>query len=166
MLACGLYVSYMSGELSMVWIHVLFAVLAAIAFTAILLAIGRGNAYESGGWGAALILFAVLFLTSWAGGIWLHPLGPELFGAPWMPFVLTAFVVTMLVAAMSPVRRSRGQVEARQAAVAEEVVGTTVSAFLWIFAICLIAAITLHYAYHDERNAGPVAGRQAEEALR
>ncbi|HEX7379061.1 MAG TPA: hypothetical protein VF278_18205 [Pirellulales bacterium] len=101
------------------------SVLAAIAFTAILLAIGRGNAYESGGWGAALILFAVLFLTSWAGGIWLHPMGPELFGAPWMPFVLTAFVVTMLV-----------------------------------------AAITLHYAYYDERNAGPVAGRQAEEALR
>jgi hypothetical protein len=133
-----------------------------VAFTAILLAIDKGNAYQRGGWGAALMLFAVLFLTSWAGGVWLSPMGPQLFGAQWMPFLLMGFVVALLVAAMSPVRRPRGRVEAQQAAAAEEVVSTTVSAFLWIFAICLIAAITLHYAYHDPRNAGPIAGRQTE----
>lgn len=150
----------------MIWIHLLFAVIVAVAFTAMLLAIGNGAAYQRGGWGAALVLFAVLFLTSWAGGVWLHPMGPQLFGAQWMPFALMGFVVALLVAAMSPVRRPRGRIEAEQAAAAEEVVGTTVSAFLWIFAVCLIAAITLHYAYIDERNAGPVAERPTGERLR
>lgn len=150
----------------MIWVHLLFAVLVAIAFTAILLAIGGGNAYERSGWGAALVIFAVLFLTSWAGGVWLNPVGPQFFGAEWMPFLLMGFVVALLIAAMSPMRRPRNRVEAREAAAAEEVVDTTVTAFFWIFAVCLIAAITLHYAYIDQHNAGHVAGRESNEVLR
>ena len=149
----------------MIWIHLLFAVAVAVCFTAILLAVGRGNAYEEGGWGAALILFAILFLTSWAGGIWLSPVGPQLFGAQWMPFVLMGFVVALLVAAMTP-RRPRNRVATVEAAAADEVVTTTVTAFFWIFAVALIAAITLHYAYIDPRNAGHVAERPATQTLR
>lgn len=150
----------------MIWVHLLFAVIVAVAFTAILLAIGNGNAYERGGWGAALVLFGILLLTSWAGGVWLNPVGPQLLGAEWMPFVLMGFVVALLIAAMSPLHRPRNRVEAREADAADEVVSTTVTAFFWIFAVCLIAAITLHYAYIDPRNAGHVAERPAAEVVR
>lgn len=154
----------------MIWVHLLFAVAVAIAFTAILFAVGRGGAYEQGGWGAALVLFAILFLTSWAGGVWLNPVGPRLFGAEWMPFVLMGFVVALLVAAMSPARRPRNrveaQVQAQEAAAADEVVSTTLTAFFWVFAVALIAAITLHYAYIDPRNQGHLAERPAAETLR
>ncbi|HVX15409.1 MAG TPA: hypothetical protein VHC22_29740 [Pirellulales bacterium] len=150
----------------MVWIHVLFAVAVAIAFTAILFAIGRGNAYERGGWATALVLFGILFLTSWAGGIWLSPIGPQLFGAAWLPFLLMGFVVALLIAAMLPVRQPRTRIEAQESAAAEEVVGTTVTAFLWIFAVCLIAAITVHYAYRDQQRAGEMAGRPPAEVVR
>ena len=149
----------------MIWIHLLFAIAVAVAFTLILLAIGRGNAYEGSGWGTALVLFAILFLTSWAGGVWLSPVGPQLFGAQWMPFVLMGFVVALLVAAMTP-HRPRSRVAAEEAAAADEVVSTTVTAFFWIFAVALLAAITLHYAYIDPRNAGHVAERPATETLR
>ena len=128
-------------------VHLAFAVVVAIVFTAILLAIGRGNAYERGGWATGLVMFGILFLTSWAGGLWLNPVGPRMFGAEWMPFLLMGFVVALLIAAMSPGRRPQSRVQAQEAAAAEEVVGTTVTAFFWILAICLIAAITLHYAY-------------------
>ena len=141
--------------------HLFFALIVALVFTIILVAIGRGNAYERGSWATALVLFGVLFLTSWAGGIWLHPVGPQIFGAAWMPFLLMGFVIALLIAAMSPGHRPRNRVAAEEAAEAEEVVGTTVTAYLAIFAVCLIAAITLHYAYLDEQR---LAGERRGEA--
>jgi hypothetical protein len=143
-------------------IHVFFALVVALVFTGILLAIRRGG-YERGNWLTAVILFGILFLTSWAGGIWLHPLGPTVWGAAWMPFVAVGFLVALLVAAVSDKARRRAPVDAQQAAEAEEVVGTTVTAFLWIFAVCLIAAITLHYAYRDERLAHKARGDDAAQ---
>jgi hypothetical protein len=139
-------------------VHLFFALLVAMVFTAILLAIGRGG-YERAGWATAIILFSVLFLTSWAGGVWLHPVGPTIWGAAWMPFLAVGFVIALLVAAISPGHRPRTRLQAEEMADAKEVVNTSVTAFLWIFAVCLIAAITLHYAYVDEtRLAGERRG--------
>ncbi len=136
----------------MIMVHLGLAITVAIVFTAILVAIGRGGAYERANWSTALLLFLVLFLTTWAGGIWLSPVGPQLFGAAWLPFLFMGFVAALLIAAMSPGRRPRSQTEVQERAEAQEVVGTTVTAFVWIFAVCLIAAITLHYAYWDEQR--------------
>lgn len=138
--------------------HIVFAIVVALVFTAILAAIFGREGYEEGGWATALILFGVLFLTSWAGGVWLAPVGPQLFGVPWLPFVLMGFVAALLVAAMSPARPPRTAREAREQAEAQEVVGTTASAFVWILAVCMIFAITLHYAYRQQeagRGLGP-----------
>lgn len=132
-------------------VHLFFAFLVALVFTAILLAIGRGG-YERGGWTTALILFGVLFLTTWAGGIWLHPVGPTIWGAAWMPFLAVGFVIALLVAAIAPSGRPHSRLQAEEMAQAKEVVNTSVTAFLCIFAVCLIAAITLHYAYLDEER--------------
>ena len=141
-------------------VHLLFALIVALVFTAILVAIGRGG-YERANWATLVILFGILFLTAWAGGIWLHPVGPTIWGAAWMPFVAVGFVVALLVAAISPNRRPRTVVQAEESAEAKEVVNTTVTAFLWIFAVCLVAAITLHYAYLDEQR---LAGERRGEA--
>jgi hypothetical protein len=84
---------HVSTAKEVIWVHLLFAVVVAVVFTGILWAIGSGNAYERSEWGAMLVLFGILFLTSWAGGVWLSPIGPQLFGAEWMPFVLMGFVV-------------------------------------------------------------------------
>lgn len=141
-------------------VHLFFALVVAAVFAAILVAIGRGG-YERANWATLVILFGILFLTTWAGGIWLHPVGPTIWGAAWMPFVAVGFVVALLVAAVSPRHQPRSLVKAEEKAEAEEVVSTTVSAFVWIFAVCLIAAITLHYAYLDEQR---LAGERRGEA--
>jgi hypothetical protein len=141
-------------------VHLLFALAVALVFTAVLVAIGRGG-YERANWATLVILFGILFLTTWAGGVWLHPVGPAIWGTAWMPFVAVGFVVALLVAAISPRRRPQTAVQAEEAAEAREVVGTTVTAFLWIFAVCLVAAITLHYAYLDEQR---LAGERRGEA--
>jgi hypothetical protein len=136
---------------TMVGIHILLAIAVAAVLTAVLVAVIGFNAYEQGGWATALVLFGVLFLTAWAGGVWLHPIGPQVYGTAWMPFVLMGVVAALLIAAVSP-RHPRTRIAAQEQADAAEVMGSTVSAFVWIFGICLIAAITLHYAYHDQRS--------------
>lgn len=135
----------------MIGIHILLAIAVAVVLTAVLVAVIGFNAYEQGGWATALLLFGILFLTAWAGGVWLHPIGPQVYGTAWLPFVLMGVVAALLIAAVSP-RHPRTRVAAEEQAAAEEVVDSTVSAFAWIFGICLIAAITLHYAYHDQRS--------------
>lgn len=150
----------------MLAVHFGFAVLVAIVFTAILVAIGRGGAYERGNWSTGLLLFLVLLLTTWAGGIWLSPIGPQVFGAAWLPFVFMGFVAALLIAAMSPGRRPRNRVEAVESAEASEVVDTAFTAFFWIFAVCLLAAITLHYAYLDEQQLAGERRGQADTVQR
>lgn len=145
-------------------LHILFAIVVAVVFTAILAAIFGREGYEEGAWATALILFGILFLTSWAGGVWLTPIGPQLFGVPWLPFVLMGFVAALLLAAMSPGRPPRTPREAREQADAQEVVGTTASAFAWILAVCLIFAITIHYAYRQSQVARVGAGPQERAA--
>lgn len=144
------------------FVHILFAIVVALAFTAILAAIFGREGYEEGGWATALILFGILFLTSWAGGVWLTPIGPHLFGVPWLPFVLMGFVAALLIAAMSPARPPRTAREAREQAEAQEVVSTTASAFVWILAVCMIFAITLHYAYRQSQLGLGPAERAAQ----
>jgi hypothetical protein len=48
------------------------------------------------------LFFAMLivFLGTWAGGIWLVPIGPQLWGASWLGFLVVGFLVSLLVAAL------------------------------------------------------------------
>ena len=35
-------------------------------------------------------LFLLLFLGTWAGGVWLSPFGPSFYGVYWIPFIVMA----------------------------------------------------------------------------
>lgn len=74
------------------------------------------------------------------------------------------FVAALLLAAMSPGRPPRTTREAREQAEAQEVVSTTASAFVWILAVCMIFAITLHYAYQQQQVAGRGMGPEERAA--
>ena len=46
-------------------------------------------------------LLLILFLATWAGGIWLVPLGPRLWGVAWGGFVVVGLLVALLMGAVS-----------------------------------------------------------------
>jgi putative exporter of polyketide antibiotics len=48
-------------------------------------------------------LLLILFLATWAGGIWLVPLGPRLWGVAWGGFVVVGLFVALLIGAVSKV---------------------------------------------------------------
>ncbi|HEX3593695.1 MAG TPA: hypothetical protein VHU80_01300 [Polyangiaceae bacterium] len=55
-------------------------------------------------------LLLILFLATWAGGIWLAPVGPRLWGVAWGSFVVVGIFVALLIGAVSNVEAKASNV--------------------------------------------------------
>ena len=69
--------------------ELLFAFIIALIFSFLLLVVfGRGRrSDEEALWPGFIFLFFILFLATWAGGAWVTPIGPTVWGAVWLPFL-------------------------------------------------------------------------------
>ena len=59
-----------------------------------------------GPWDSFMWFFAVIFLFSWGGGIWVTPFGPTGWGVAWLPFLVMGVFMALLLSAATP-RSSR-----------------------------------------------------------
>ncbi|MDX1647254.1 MAG: hypothetical protein R3304_08920 [Longimicrobiales bacterium] len=110
----------------------LTAVLFAFLFVAIFgVAFGR-----TGPWPGFFWFFLIVLLGAWAVGTWAEPVGPVLYGVSWVPFLLGALIIALLVAAMAEPRPREPLAE--PAAPAEAV---AVGLFFWIAVLMLIGVI-------------------------
>jgi hypothetical protein len=97
--------------------------------------------------------FLILFLTTWAGGIWIGPFGPLLGEVYWLPFVLVAMVVGLLLAALAPRRTPRGRIETlemleeiQQERKLQKLTYISFGVFFWVALLALMTAIIVRYA--------------------
>lgn len=108
--------------------------------------------------GTAAYFFVIVFLATWAGGLWLYPFGPELWHVHVLPFALVGVIVALVVAAKLPVEPWRREssttgalmpIQARASEVREE--GATAAAlgglgvFFWLLVAVLAFAIFVGY---------------------
>ncbi len=84
-------------------VRFLIEFLLALFFSAVFTIIfARGIRKHAWGIGF-LILFLIVFLSTWAGGLWLDPFGPSnVRGIPWMTFLIVAAIVSLLLSALMP----------------------------------------------------------------
>jgi hypothetical protein len=130
------------GDRPVILIQFLFALIIASIVTSIFV-FGLGR---KGPWASFLIFFIVVLLASWAGGIWLTPVGPPLFGVHWASFLIVAFVFAiLLVAAIPPRRPSTVELVEPGQKPAEEAVAGVLSVFFWILIGLLLFVIILRY---------------------
>jgi hypothetical protein len=129
-------------------IDVVMAVIVVAVCSAVVMAIVGWDGYAAGGWPTAIVVFGVFFLVVWAGGIWLTPLGPDLFGsaAAWIPFIIVGFIGALCLNAVSPYRRPRTAHAVDEQAQAKEVARTTVKIIASVVTVVALAALVLHYA--------------------
>lgn len=104
---------------------------------------------RAGPWASFLFLFLVLFLATWAGGIWLMPFGRPLGGVYWLPFLMVGIVFALLLAAVVPEDRNEEStiklVTEEEKKEQERSTRRTVGLLFWLFVGVLVFAIVLHY---------------------
>ncbi len=126
----------------------LISLILALLLTGLFMLTTRKAGWKKG----SIWIFLIIFLITWAGGLWLKPFGPALWGIYWLPFLLTGLVVFLTLLIFSPPRPLRGRQEtldmlerAEQRKELEEVTYITFNLFFWILLLLLVAAIILRY---------------------
>jgi hypothetical protein len=124
------------------------SLILAVLLTGLYMLVTRGAGRRTG----LIWLFLVIFLASWAGGVWLKPFGPTLWGIHWLAFLLVGLVVVLFFFIVIPRRAPRGRHETldmleriEQEKELEEVAYFTLSIFFWILLAVLVIAIILRY---------------------
>lgn len=90
------------------------------------------------------IFFLVIFLATWAGHLWITPMGPVFMGIAWLPLFFVAIIFAILMLAVSQ-HHSAGVKESREEKAMEEASVVAIGLFFWILLIALAVSIALGY---------------------
>ncbi len=118
----------------------IFALLVAFIFSS-------GKSY-SRSFGTIVIFFLILFLAGIAGGVWIVPFGPVLWGVAWMPVLFIILIFAFLFAVPSPYAEKRALAvhpakENEENKVSQE--AKALSIFVWLILAFLVVAIFIGY---------------------
>lgn len=80
----------------MILVHFVIALILALLLT---LLITRGFR-RRGPWPAVWPLLVLILLASWAGGMWIQPFGPVIWGVSLLPFAIVAGLVALFFVAI------------------------------------------------------------------
>jgi hypothetical protein len=140
-----------SGVRGMILLDIMMALIVAIILSAIFaLSTWRGNKKSGFIW-----LFLIIFIATWAGGIWLRPFGPKLWGLHWLSFLLIGFLVALFLSLKTPSNHPpRGRRETldmleriKQEKEIQKMTYVTINLFFWVLLAALVAAIILRYVF-------------------
>ena len=131
---------------------ILLEILAALLVSVILSALFALATWKRGKRKGLVWLFLIIFLGTWAGGLWIHPFGPTLWGIHWLSFLLVGVVVALILAASQAKPKPRGREETieilekmRQKREAEQVAWIALMIFFWVLMLTLLGAIIFRY---------------------
>jgi hypothetical protein len=128
----------------MFFIHFIFALFFALLLSAIFsLGLRKKGPREN-----LFLFFIIIFLAAWAGGIWLDPFGPFLWGVPWLPFLFAGLIFSFILAAVSvpPPRESSVElVDEKSEEIKREFAVRGVTIFIWFLVGALIFSIIVRY---------------------
>ena len=112
-------------------------------------------------WPSLVLAFTLLVLVTWAGGSWLTPLGPALWGGYFFSFVFAGLIFALLIAALAtpardtpPEARDRREPPTRTgidqrtdvATEAEPKTESMFGAFFFALVAAVLLALALRYA--------------------
>jgi len=97
--------------------------------------------------------FLFVLIATWAGGVWIRPLGPVLSDVRWLQFLVVGLLVILMFALFAPLKPPQGrhdtlnQLEeiARQKELTK-VTYITLGIVFWVILVILIIAIIVRYA--------------------
>lgn len=105
-------------------------------------------------WTGLFWIFLIIFPATWAGGIWVRPFGPPLWGVHWLRFLFAGLISALFLAVSVPRVPPRGGHETlkmseriKQEKKLEQITYSTLSLSFWILLAALIALIIIRYLF-------------------
>jgi hypothetical protein len=99
--------------------------------------------------GFSLVLL-ILFLATWAGGVWAKPFGPSLWGVSWLPFILAGLMIVLILVVSAPKQPPKDRYETiemldriEREKKLDHFTYLSLSLFFWILLLVLLAAIVV-----------------------
>ena len=127
-------------------LQLIAALAVAIVLSAVMVLVFRWQRPGVRGyWTSALYLFSLLFVASWAGGVWAAPFGPEIGGVYWLPFLIAGAIFSLLLLGVVPFRRPDSPEEAERQAEISAGVGGILHVAFWLLLAALAIVIIAHY---------------------
>ena len=114
--------------------------LALIIAFILTLILGRG--IKQYAFADLLGFFFVVFLATWAGGLWIQPVGPAMWGVSFTVFIVVGTLVALILAASLPTPRHRKEHPPPTGSAIDEIHQESfLNVFLWITILTLVAEI-------------------------
>lgn len=132
-------------------IELVTAIIIALFFSMVLVfALGWERPGQTGIFPTILYLFFIIFLFTWAGGIWLTPMGPRTWNVQWLPFFIVGFIITLMLITLVPPKKRRDDSNIRLARRNREQrinqeTARALNIFFWILMIILLVTIAVRY---------------------
>jgi hypothetical protein len=121
--------------------------IATLMVTGFLLLIRRSGTRYGKMW-----LFLIVFGATWAGGVWIRPLGPPVGGVYWLTFVLAGIIAVGLIGLFTLHRPPHGRHETlekleqvKQSVELQQVTAMTLGVLFWVVLTIFILAIVFRY---------------------
>ena len=125
-----------------------FSFIIALVFSVIFAWIIR----RQGPRGGFFWFFLIILLATWAGGIWIGPIGPVLWGVYWLPFLFIGFIFSLILSLSTKDRKPRTREETlkeiedvRKEEALQELTYVTLNLFFWFLLASLVVAIVARY---------------------
>lgn len=100
--------------------------------------------------GRGTLFFLLFFLIPivWAGGLWLTPIGPTIYGSYWLPPLLVGLLVTMIVLSIGAAGPPNPEMYQDVGPGEQAALGITAAlgVFFWLLLLAAGASIAVYYA--------------------
>ena len=134
----------------MIILEVLMSFIVSLLLSGLFaLAVRRGGRKRGLSW-----LFLIIFLATWAGGIWLRPFGPSLWGIHWLTFLMVGLILALILAASAPRQPPKGRQETldmleriEKEKEMKQFAYLTLNTFFWVLLLALLGAIVIGYIF-------------------
>lgn len=122
----------------MVFGEFLIALVISLFFTIVLAVSGKKHRT----WKKMIAIFLMMLFASWAGGIWITPVGPAFLGIYWLSFFIVALILALILETVTALHAPPSNINIKETQKEEEsleiLIGFSFSILMIIFIIVIV----------------------------